>query len=35
MVRPAEPELTALAELLNTAKRVTLFCGARLRRFAR
>jgi pyruvate dehydrogenase (quinone) len=27
MVRPAEPELTALAELLNGARRVTLFCG--------
>src|SRR6202163_1076876 len=27
VVRPAEPELTALAELLNSAKRVTLFCG--------
>src|ERR1700729_4006489 len=27
VVRPAEPELTALAELLNGAKRVTLFCG--------
>jgi pyruvate dehydrogenase (quinone) len=27
IVRPAEPELTALAELLNGAKRVTLFCG--------
>jgi pyruvate dehydrogenase (quinone) len=27
LVRPAESELTALADLLNTAKRVTLFCG--------
>ena len=27
VVRPAEPELAALAELLNGAKRVTLFCG--------
>src|ERR1700761_6508102 len=27
VVRPAESELTALAELLNGAKRVTLFCG--------
>ena len=27
MVRPAEIELTALADLLNSAKRVTLFCG--------
>jgi pyruvate dehydrogenase (quinone) len=27
MVRPGEPELTALAGLLNGAKRVTLFCG--------
>src|SRR6202048_2483677 len=27
VVRPVEPELTALAELLNAAKRVTLFCG--------
>src|ERR1700759_4550859 len=27
VVRPAEAELTALAELLNRAKRVTLFCG--------
>src|SRR5580693_10123849 len=27
VVRPAEPELTALAELLNGAKRITLFCG--------
>src|ERR1700742_2549843 len=27
LVRPAEGELTALAELLNGAKRVTLFCG--------
>ncbi len=27
VVRPAETELTALAELLNGAKRVTLFCG--------
>ncbi len=27
VVRPAEPELTALAELLNSAKRITLFCG--------
>jgi pyruvate dehydrogenase (quinone) len=27
IVLPAEPELTALAELLNGAKRVTLFCG--------
>ena len=27
IVRPAESELTALAELLNGAKRVTLFCG--------
>ena len=27
VVRPADPELTALAELLNGAKRVTLFCG--------
>src|ERR1700721_18000 len=27
IVRPAEPELTALAELLNSAKNVTLFCG--------
>jgi pyruvate dehydrogenase (quinone) len=27
IVRPAEAELTALAELLNGAKRVTLFCG--------
>jgi pyruvate dehydrogenase (quinone) len=26
-VRPAETELTALADLLNSAKRVTLFCG--------
>ncbi len=26
-VRPAEAELTALADLLNRAKRVTLFCG--------
>jgi len=27
VVRPAEAELTALAELLNGARRVTLFCG--------
>src|SRR5271163_2550727 len=27
IVRPAEAELTALAELLNSAKRITLFCG--------
>src|SRR5271170_1772281 len=27
VVRPAEAELTALAELLNSARRVTLFCG--------
>jgi pyruvate dehydrogenase (quinone) len=27
LVRPAETELTALAALLNGAKRVTLFCG--------
>src|SRR6202140_5483021 len=27
VVRPAEPELTALAELLNGAGRMTLFCG--------
>jgi pyruvate dehydrogenase (quinone) len=27
IVRPAESQLTALAELLNGAKRVTLFCG--------
>jgi len=27
IVRPAEAELTALAELLNGAKRITLFCG--------
>src|SRR6201996_5193731 len=27
IVRPAEPELTALAELLNGAKNITLFCG--------
>jgi len=27
VVRPAEPELTALAELLNVARRITLFCG--------
>src|SRR6266851_549681 len=27
VVVPAKPELTALAELLNGAKRVTLFCG--------
>src|SRR5260370_36300115 len=27
VVRPAQPELTALAELLNSAKRITLFCG--------
>src|SRR6201991_2543351 len=27
IVQPAESELTALAELLNGAKRVTLFCG--------
>lgn len=27
LVRPADTELTALAELLNGAKRVTLFCG--------
>jgi len=27
VVRPAEVELTALADLLNGAKRVTLFCG--------
>src|ERR1700684_940476 len=27
VVRPAEAELTALADLLNSAKRVTLFCG--------
>jgi pyruvate dehydrogenase (quinone) len=27
VVRPGEPELTALATLLNGAKRVTLFCG--------
>ena len=27
VVRPAEAELTALADLLNGAKRVTLFCG--------
>jgi pyruvate dehydrogenase (quinone) len=27
IVRPADPELTALADLLNGAKRVTLFCG--------
>jgi hypothetical protein len=27
IVRPAEPELEALAKLLNGAQRVTLFCG--------
>jgi pyruvate dehydrogenase (quinone) len=27
LVRPAEPELTALTDLLNGAKRITLFCG--------
>src|ERR1700722_18073936 len=27
IVRPAEPELAALADLLNSARRVTLFCG--------
>jgi pyruvate dehydrogenase (quinone) len=27
VVRPAEPQLKALADLLNGAKRVTLFCG--------
>jgi pyruvate dehydrogenase (quinone) len=27
LVRPAEAELTALADLLNKAERVTLFCG--------
>src|SRR5271154_5711763 len=27
VIRPAEPELTALATLLNNARRVTLFCG--------
>ena len=27
VVRPTEPELTALADLLNGAKRITLFCG--------
>ena len=27
IVRPAEPELKALAEALNGAKRITLFCG--------
>lgn len=27
VVTPAEPDLTALADLLNGAKRVTLFCG--------
>ena len=27
IVRPAEPELTALADLLNGASRITLFCG--------
>lgn len=27
VVRPAEPELAALAQLLNRAERVTLFCG--------
>ncbi|MGA7808610.1 ubiquinone-dependent pyruvate dehydrogenase [Bradyrhizobium sp.] len=27
IILPAEPELTALAELLNSSKRVTLFCG--------
>jgi pyruvate dehydrogenase (quinone) len=27
VVRPAEPELTALADLLNGARRITLFCG--------
>jgi pyruvate dehydrogenase (quinone) len=27
VVRPAEAQLTALADLLNSAKRVTLFCG--------
>jgi len=27
VVRPAEAELTALADLLNSARRVTLFCG--------
>jgi pyruvate dehydrogenase (quinone) len=27
IIRPAEPELTALAALLNEGKRVTLFCG--------
>src|SRR6202030_1230825 len=27
IVRPAKSQLTALAELLNGAKRVTLFCG--------
>jgi pyruvate dehydrogenase (quinone) len=27
IVQPAEPELTALADLLNGARRVTLFCG--------
>jgi pyruvate dehydrogenase (quinone) len=27
VIRPAEPELEALAQLLNDAERVTLFCG--------
>jgi pyruvate dehydrogenase (quinone) len=27
LVQPADPELTALADLLNGAKRITLFCG--------
>ena len=27
VVQPADPELTALADLLNGAKRITLFCG--------
>lgn len=27
VVQPADPELTALADLLNGARRVTLFCG--------
>ena len=27
VVRPAEPELTTLANLLNAARRITLFCG--------
>ncbi len=28
VIRPAEPELHALAEMLNEGKRITLFCGA-------